>query len=182
MTGSAAAGALRTRNRSRTSIYGSGSMSWRTRTKWYGSGCAAIPGTMATSAPTYWPTAASTRWLPEPKRGVKQLMRQIVLDTETTGLEPELGHRVIELAGVEILNRRATGNKFHRYLNPERESDEAALRVHGLTTEFLQDKPRFADVARDFVEYVADSELIIHNARFDVVFLTHGLQRVEMKR
>jgi DNA polymerase-3 subunit epsilon len=108
-------------------------------------------------------------------------MRQIVLDTETTGLEPELGHRVIELAGVEILNRRATGNKFHRYLNPERESDEAALRVHGLTTEFLQDKPRFADVARDFVEYVADSELIIHNALFDVAFLNHELARLQMK-
>ena len=102
-------------------------------------------------------------------------MRQIVLDTETTGLEPELGHRVVELAGVEIVNRRLTGNNFHRYLNPERASDEAALRVHGLTGEFLADKPKFRDIAAELLDYLRDAELIIHNAAFDVAFLDREL-------
>ena len=80
-------------------------------------------------------------------------MRQIILDTETTGLEPELGHRVIEIAGVEMVNRRLTGNNFHRYFNPERDSEAAALDVHGLTTEFLRDKPKFRDVVNEFLDY-----------------------------
>ncbi|MCC7484232.1 MAG: DNA polymerase III subunit epsilon [Burkholderiales bacterium] len=102
-------------------------------------------------------------------------MRQIILDTETTGLEPELGHRIIEIAGVELVNRRLTGKDFHRYLNPERESEAGALEVHGLTTEFLRDKPRFAEIAGEFLDFVKGAELIIHNAAFDVAFLDREL-------
>ena len=102
-------------------------------------------------------------------------MRQIILDTETTGLDPALGHRVIEIAGVEIHNRRLTGNHFHRYVNPQRASDEAALQVHGLTSEFLSDKPRFGEIADEFLEFVRGAELIIHNAAFDVAFINHEL-------
>jgi DNA polymerase-3 subunit epsilon len=103
-------------------------------------------------------------------------MRQIILDTETTGLEPERGHRIIEIGGVELVNRRFTGNDFHRYFNPGRESDGAALEVHGLTTEFLSDKPKFEDVAAELIDYLAGAELIIHNAAFDVSFLDHELK------
>ena len=102
-------------------------------------------------------------------------MRQIVLDTETTGLDPALGHRIIELGGVELVNRRPTGNHFHRYLNPGRDIEEGALQVHGLTAEFLRDKPRFADIADEFLRYVEGAELIIHNAPFDIAFLNHEL-------
>ena len=108
------------------------------------------------------------------------MTRQIVLDTETTGLEPELGHRVIELGAVELKNRRSTGRHFHYYINPERESDEAALRVHGIANEFLLDKPKFREVAAQFLDYVDGAELIIHNAAFDVAFLNHELARLEM--
>ena len=106
-------------------------------------------------------------------------MRQIVLDTETTGLDPRHGHRVVEIGCVEILSRRTTTNTFHVYLNPERESDERALEIHGLTTEFLSDKPRFADIADSFLDYVRGAELIIHNADFDVGFLNAELARVK---
>jgi DNA polymerase III subunit epsilon len=102
-------------------------------------------------------------------------VRQIFLDTETTGLEPTQGHRMVELAAVEFVNRRPTGNHFHRYLNPERESDERALEIHGLTTDFLQDKPKFVDIMDEFIEYVTGAELIIHNASFDVGFLDNEL-------
>ncbi|HSO06039.1 MAG TPA: DNA polymerase III subunit epsilon [Pelomicrobium sp.] len=102
-------------------------------------------------------------------------MRQIVLDTETTGLEVGLGHRVIEVAAVEISNRRVTEKRFHRYLNPEREIDSGALDVHGISTEFLRDKPRFAAVADEFIEFITGAELIIHNAPFDVGFLDQEL-------
>ncbi|MGH8665014.1 MAG: DNA polymerase III subunit epsilon [Burkholderiales bacterium] len=105
------------------------------------------------------------------------MTRQIVLDTETTGLEPELGHRVIELGAVELLNRRATGNHFHYYVNPERSSDEAALQVHGISDEFLLDKPKFREVAAQFLDYISGAELIIHNAAFDVAFLNAELAR-----
>jgi DNA polymerase-3 subunit epsilon len=104
-------------------------------------------------------------------------MRQIVLDTETTGLNARLGDRIIEIGCIELVNRRPTGNHFHRYLNPEREIEEGALRVHGITNEFLQDKPRFGDIAREFVEYVAGAELIIHNAAFDVEFLNAEFEK-----
>ncbi|MCX7892633.1 MAG: DNA polymerase III subunit epsilon [Burkholderiales bacterium] len=98
-------------------------------------------------------------------------MRQIVLDTETTGLNARLGDRIIEIGCVEIANRRLTGNRFHRYLNPGREIEAGALAVHGISNEFLQDKPRFAEIAGEFLEYVAGAELVIHNAAFDVEFL-----------
>lgn len=107
-------------------------------------------------------------------------MRQIILDTETTGLDPKSGHRVIEVAGVEMVNRRLTGNHFHRYLNPQREIDAGAQQVHGISLEFLQDKPLFGDVAEDFLAFLGEAELIIHNAPFDVGFLDHELQRLGM--
>jgi len=108
-------------------------------------------------------------------------MRQIILDTETTGLEAELGHRLIEIGGVELVNRRFTGNNFHRYLNPERESEAGALEVHGLTSEFLRDKPRFAEIAPEFVDYISDAELVIHNSAFDLSFLNRELDLAELK-
>jgi len=98
-------------------------------------------------------------------------MRRIVLDTETTGLEPSEGHRVIEIACVELFDRRPTGRNFHRYLNPDREIDAVAIGIHGLTTDFLADKPRFGDIADEFIEFVEGAELLIHNAPFDVGFL-----------
>ncbi|MEW5863462.1 MAG: DNA polymerase III subunit epsilon [Pseudomonadota bacterium] len=104
--------------------------------------------------------------------------RQIVLDTETTGLNARLGDRIIEIGCVELVNRRVSERGFHRYLNPEREIDEGALRVHGITQEFLADKPRFADIADEFLRYVAGAELIIHNAEFDVEFLDAELARL----
>jgi DNA polymerase III subunit epsilon len=103
--------------------------------------------------------------------------RQIVLDTETTGLEPEQGHRVIEIGCVELIDRRFTRNDFHYYLNPERDIDPAAIEVHGLTAEFLKDKPRFAEIREPLIDYLAGSELIIHNAAFDVAFLDAELNR-----
>lgn len=109
-------------------------------------------------------------------------MRQIILDTETTGLDPKLGHRVIEVAGVELVNRRLTGRHFHRYLNPGRDSDEGALQVHGLTTEFLSDKPKFTEIADEFLEYVSGAELVIHNAPFDIGFLDSELALARKKR
>ena len=105
-------------------------------------------------------------------------MRQIVLDTETTGLNPRTGDRVIEIGCVEIFNRKLTGNNFHRYINPERDSDEAALAVHGLTTEFLRDKPKFHEIAEELREFVKDAEVIIHNAPFDLGFLNHEFERL----
>ncbi|MDM0105744.1 DNA polymerase III subunit epsilon [Variovorax sp. J22R24] len=99
------------------------------------------------------------------------MTRQIVLDTETTGLSAENGDRIIELGCVELYNRKLTGNDLHIYFNPERESHEDALKVHGLTTDFLRDKPKFATLGNDIVEYLRDAELIIHNAAFDVGFL-----------
>ena len=106
-------------------------------------------------------------------------MRQIVLDTETTGLEPEQGHRIIEIGCVEMIERRLTGNNFHVYLQPDREIDAAAVEVHGITNEFLADKPRFADVISDLMDYLRGAELIIHNAPFDVGFLDAELARVD---
>lgn len=106
------------------------------------------------------------------------MTRQIVLDTETTGLEPEQGHRIIEIGCVEMVERRLTGNNFHQYFQPDRTIDAAAVEVHGITNEFLADKPRFKDVATDFVDYVRGAELIIHNAPFDVGFLDHELGKV----
>ncbi len=108
-------------------------------------------------------------------------MRQIVLDTETTGLNARLGDRVIEIGCVEMVARRFTGNDFHRFVNPERAVEEGALRVHGITAEFLQDKPRFAEVAAELVDYVRGAELVIHNAAFDVEFLDTELARLGLE-
>jgi DNA polymerase-3 subunit epsilon len=105
-------------------------------------------------------------------------MRQIVLDTETTGLEVEQQHRVIEIGCVEIVNRRITGRSFHRYLNPERDIDEGAQQVHGLSREQLSTEPKFAQVHDEFLEFVREAELIIHNAPFDIAFLNAELARV----
>jgi len=104
------------------------------------------------------------------------MSRQIVLDTETTGLEPSQGHRIIEIGCVELINRRLTGNNYHQYLQPDREIDEGALQVHGISNEFLKDKPRFSDIADDFMNYLQGAELVIHNAPFDVGFLDHELR------
>jgi DNA polymerase-3 subunit epsilon len=100
-------------------------------------------------------------------------MRQIVLDTETTGLEPKEGHRIIEIGCVELVNRRLTGNNFHQYLQPDREIDAGAIEVHGISNEFLADKPRFADIIEDFAGYINGAELVIHNAPFDTGFINH---------
>jgi len=104
--------------------------------------------------------------------------RLVVLDTETTGLNARLGDRVIEIGGIEMVNRRLTGSQFHRYVNPQRAIEEGALRVHGITDEFLADKPLFAGVADELLEYVRDAELVIHNAGFDVEFLNEELNRL----
>jgi DNA polymerase III subunit epsilon len=108
-------------------------------------------------------------------------MRQIFLDTETTGLYPAHGHRIIEVAAVEMINRRPTKNHFHVYLNPQREIDPAAQEVHGITLEFLQDKPLFEAVAQDLINFVNNAELIIHNAPFDVGFLNAELGRIGLQ-
>ncbi len=103
----------------------------------------------------------------------KAAVRQIVLDTETTGLNPQEGHRVIEIGCVELLNRRLTGRHFHVYINPEREIDAGAVEVHGITNEFLTDKPVFSSIVEDFIKFISDAELVIHNAPFDVGFLNY---------
>lgn len=106
--------------------------------------------------------------------------RQIVLDTETTGLEVGQGHRVIEIGCVELINRRITGRHYHQYIHPDREIDEGAMEVHGISLEFLADKPRFAHIAEEFIEFVSGAELIIHNAPFDIGFLDAELSRLEL--
>lgn len=106
-------------------------------------------------------------------------MRQIVLDTETTGLEPSQGHRLIEIGCVELFNRRLTGRHYHQYINPQREVDAGAMEVHGITNEFLVDKPTFDTVVDSFVEFVSGAELIIHNAPFDVGFINSEFQRLD---
>src|SRR5215469_6732532 len=105
-------------------------------------------------------------------------MRQVVLDTETTGLEPELNHRVIEIGCVELVNRRRSGRTFHRYLNPEREIDDGALAVHGIARTDLDGQPRFAEIAEELLTFIGGAELVIHNAAFDVAFLDAELARL----
>lgn len=100
-------------------------------------------------------------------------MRQIVLDTETTGLSPKQGHRIIEIGCVELMDRKLTGNHYHVYINPDRIVEEEAIQVHGITNEFLEDKPKFAQIAQEFFEYIKGAELVIHNAAFDVGFINH---------
>ncbi len=105
-------------------------------------------------------------------------MRQIVLDTETTGLEVSQGHRIIEIGCVELVNRKLTGNHYHQYINPQREIDQGAIEVHGITNDFLADKPTFGTIAAAFMEFVQGAELVIHNAPFDIGFLNSELQRL----
>jgi len=114
----------------------------------------------------------------------EQIKRQIVLDTETTGLSTTDGNRIIEIGCVEVINRRLTGQTFHQYINPGRESEEGALEVHGITTEFLADKPNFEEIVEDFLDFIDGAELVIHNAPFDIGFLNHelGLIKTEKRR
>ncbi|QJD71191.1 DNA polymerase III subunit epsilon [Marinobacterium sp. LSUCC0821] len=105
------------------------------------------------------------------------MSRQIVLDTETTGLEPDEGHNIIEIGCVEMVARRITGNNYHQYIKPDREVDAEAIEVHGITNQFLEDKPKFSEVVAEFVEFVRGAELIIHNAAFDVGFINKEFQR-----
>lgn len=105
-------------------------------------------------------------------------MRQVVVDTETTGLEPEQGHRIIEIAAVEMVNRRLTERRLHHYLQPDRDIDQGALEVHGITRDFLEGKPRFGDIHRELLSFVSGAEIIIHNAPFDVAFIDHELARL----
>jgi len=100
-------------------------------------------------------------------------VRQVVLDTETTGINPQLGHRIIEIGCVELIDRKLTGKRYHTYVNPERIVEEEAIGVHGITNEFLADKPLFQSIAQEFYEYIKGSELVIHNAAFDVGFINH---------
>jgi DNA polymerase III subunit epsilon len=109
-------------------------------------------------------------------------MRQVVLDTETTGLEPELNHRVIEIGCVELINRRATGRNFHRYLNPERDIDDGALAVHGISRTDLDGQPRFGEIAEELLAFISGAELVIHNAAFDFAFLDAELARLPGER
>jgi len=108
--------------------------------------------------------------------------RQVVLDTETTGLEVKDGHRIIEIGAIEIVGRRITERRFHQYVNPERECDEGALAVHGINRQFLEDKPRFGDIVDDLIEFVKNAEVIIHNAEFDIEFLDAELSRIGRNR
>lgn len=105
-------------------------------------------------------------------------MRQIVLDTETTGLDPAQGHRIIEIGAVELIGRKLTGNTFHCYINPQRVVEQEAIEVHGITNEFLQDKPVFSQICDDFLAFIRGAELVIHNAAFDVGFMDHEFNRV----
>ncbi len=109
-------------------------------------------------------------------------MRQIVLDTETTGLSTAQGHRIIEIGCVEMVNRRVTGREWHRFINPERDIDEGAERVHGISRASLEDKPKFAEIAEEFLAFIEGSQLVIHNAEFDVGFLDHELGLMKHKK
>ena len=106
------------------------------------------------------------------------MMRQIVLDTETTGLDPKQGHRIIEIGCVEMVNRRLTGNTFHVYINPQRLVEQEAIEVHGITNEFLADKPTFHAIAKDFIEFISGAQLVIHNAPFDIGFMDHEFNKL----
>jgi DNA polymerase-3 subunit epsilon len=105
-------------------------------------------------------------------------VRQVVLDTETTGLEPSQGHRIIEIGCVELVGRKLTGQHYHQYINPDREVEAGAMEVHGITNEFLQDKPFFKQISKDFLEFIDGAELIIHNAPFDVGFINHEFKKI----
>ncbi|RYE06157.1 MAG: DNA polymerase III subunit epsilon [Rickettsiaceae bacterium] len=105
-------------------------------------------------------------------------VREIILDTETTGLDPSEGHRIVEIGAIEMINKLATGNQFHRYINPQRDMPKEAYRIHGISGEFLKDKPLFVSIAEEFLAFIGDSKLIIHNAPFDIKFLNHELSLI----
>lgn len=107
-------------------------------------------------------------------------IREILLDTETTGLSPNDGHRIVEIGALEMVNKVLTGNKFHFYINPERDMPNEAYRIHGISHDFLQDKPLFKEIANDFIEFIGDGKLVIHNAPFDIKFLNHELSLVNL--
>lgn len=107
-------------------------------------------------------------------------MREIILDTETTGLDPRDGHKVIEIGGVEMINKVLTGNKFHYYVNPERDVPQDAYRIHGISSDFLQDKPLFRDIAHEFINFINNAKLVIHNAQFDIKFLNYELTLLKL--
>src|SRR6056300_823706 len=108
-------------------------------------------------------------------------IREICLDTETTGLEPRDGHKIVEIGCVELINKIRTGKSYHVYINPQRDMPEAAFKVHGISTEFLQDKPLFKDIAEDFIDFIKDAKLIIHNAAFDMKFINFELRQCDME-
>ncbi len=133
--------------------------------------------------PMRWPTAAWNRcaWKPVVESRPRMSTRQIILDTETTGLDAALGHRILEVAAVELVDRRLTGNHLHRYINPHRASDDGALQVHGLTEDFLRDKPKFGEIACELLDFIKGAELVIHNASFDLGFLNSEFARLDLK-
>src|SRR5450759_146678 len=183
-TGKSAAGKRPARSRLRTRTCGAGSTNSPGSMRSSGYGCAVTPDTTATSVPMSSPTGAlSRRGAPDrqPRTTNHVSMRQIILDTETTGLDHKLGHRVIEIAAVEIVDRRLTGNHFHRYINPERASDDGALQVHGLSEEFLRDKPKFCEIVNELLDFVSGAELVIHNAPFDTAFLNREFDLLDLK-
>jgi DNA polymerase-3 subunit epsilon len=110
--------------------------------------------------------------------GKMTIIREIVLDTETTGLEPAYGHRIIEIGAIELINKVETGKKFHHYINPERDIPKEAYAIHGISEKFLQDKPKFEEIVDDFLQFIEDTTLVIHNAPFDIKFLNHELGRL----
>ena len=107
--------------------------------------------------------------------------RQIVMDTETTGIDPKQGHRIVEIGCVELIDRKLTGNNYHVYLNPDRQMDQEVINVHGITNEFVRDKPRYAEIADEFLSYIKGAELVIHNAPFDVGFMNHEFDRLRKR-
>jgi len=109
---------------------------------------------------------------------ITEANREIILDTETTGLEPQTGHRIVEIGAVEMRNKVLTGKKFHFYINPERDMPSDAYRIHGISGEFLKDKPKFAEIANEFISFIGNSKLVIHNAPFDIKFLNHELSLI----
>jgi len=127
----------------------------------------------------HWSLVKKFAILTNDQRPTTKNMRQIVLDTETTGLEPSKGHRIIEIGCVEIVNRRITENTYHQFIQPDRDIDEGAFEVHGISTEFLADKPKFVDIVEDFMAFVNGAELVIHNAPFDVGFINHELAMLD---
>src|SRR5690625_3921894 len=131
------------------------------------------------NAPMSWQMQPPGSWRQDDDTMTEQVLRQIVLDTETTGLEHDEGHRIIEIGAVEMIERRVTGNNFHVYINPDREVEAGALEIHGITNEFLAEKPRFAELASEFLDFIKGAELVIHNAAFDLGFLDAELARLD---